>query len=84
MTETIEKEANAIEWITPRPAHWSEMPDEEKAAAINLQKRFYAAMHRTPVEIEESRRKFWEGVTPARCRREKLWRMCLSEQFKMT
>ncbi|MEI6431772.1 MAG: hypothetical protein WCP07_06300 [bacterium] len=66
MTETIEKAADAIEWVTPRPAHWNEMTGEQQEAAISLQKRFYAAMHRTPEEIEESRRKFWEGVTPAR------------------
>ena len=66
MIETIEKQADSIEWVTPRPANWNEMTGEQQEAAIALQKRFYAAMHRTPEEIEESRRKFWEGVTPTR------------------
>ena len=59
MTETIE-------WVTPRPANWDEMTNEQKEVAINLQRRFYAAMHRTPEQIAESRRKHWEGVPPPR------------------
>ena len=42
------------------------MTEELQEAAINLQKRFYAAMHRTPEEIREAQRRALARMHPPR------------------